>query len=77
MVSGVLSDFQDLLAGLAHTGHSNHIAGLHRKKQSFIGSIVSALHNPVTYVKSMTPVERHAELVYAESLFQKVMATSP
>lgn len=26
----------------------------------------------VSWIKSMTPVERHAELVYAESLFEKV-----
>lgn len=26
----------------------------------------------VGFIKSMTPVERHAELVYAESLFEKV-----
>lgn len=28
------------------------------------------------WIKSMTPVERHAELVYAESLFEKVRVSS-
>ena len=68
---------QDLLAGLIHTQQGNHIASQHRKKQSFLGSrlagyVFSALHSPVHFIKSMTPVERHAELVYAESLFEKV-----
>ncbi|KIL61677.1 hypothetical protein M378DRAFT_82296 [Amanita muscaria Koide BX008] len=61
----------DLLAGLAHTRQATQVANQHRKKQSFIGSLVSSLQNPVGYIKSMTPVEQHAELVYAESLFEK------
>ncbi|TFK24134.1 hypothetical protein FA15DRAFT_704788 [Coprinopsis marcescibilis] len=70
---------EDLLAGLAHTKQGNNIADAHRKKQAFLGSrvagyVVSAIHsNPVTFIKSMTPVERHAELVYAESLFEKAL----
>ncbi|KAK2459721.1 hypothetical protein APHAL10511_008255 [Amanita phalloides] len=67
---------EDLLAGLEHTRHGNHVASQHRKKQSFLGSrlagyVVSALHSPVSFIRSMTEVERHAELVYAESLFEK------
>ncbi|KAG2006390.1 Inclusion body clearance protein IML2 [Coprinopsis cinerea AmutBmut pab1-1] len=79
-VKGLMSyEDDDLVAGLAHTRQGNHIADLHRKKQAFLGSrvagyVVSAIHsNPVAFIKSMTPVERHAELVYAESLFEKAL----
>jgi len=35
---------------------------------------VSAIHsNGVNWIKSMTDVERHAELTYAETLYQKAM----
>ncbi|PFH45834.1 hypothetical protein AMATHDRAFT_157688, partial [Amanita thiersii Skay4041] len=69
----------DLLAGISHTKHGNHIASQHRKKQSFLGSrlagyVVSALHpSSLSFIRSMTPLERHAELVYAESLFEKAL----
>jgi alcohol dehydrogenase YqhD (iron-dependent ADH family) len=68
-----------LLAGIAHTKHGNHIANLHRKKQAFLGStlagyVVSSL-NPsgFGFMKSMTDVERHAELMYAETLYEKAL----
>ena len=70
---------QDLLTAIAHTKRGNHIASLHRKKQAFLGSrlagyVVSTLHpsSVVGFIASMTDVERHAELVYAESLYEKV-----
>lgn len=73
---------QDILAGITHTRRGNHIASIHRKKQSFLGSriagyVVSALHNPMAHIRSMTPVERHSELVYAESLFEKASRLCP
>ncbi|KAF8623319.1 hypothetical protein AX17_007460 [Amanita inopinata Kibby_2008] len=69
---------EDLLAGISHTRLGNHVASQHRKKQSFLGSriagyVVSALHSHTNFIKSMTPTERHAELVYAETLFEKAL----
>ena len=70
---------QDLLAGIQHTKHGNHIAQLHRKKQPYRISRLAGLVLPslstsgVDWIKSMTPVERHAELTYAESLFEKTI----
>lgn len=58
----------------------NLIATQHRKKAAFFtsrlaGYVVSSLNTTgVGFIKSMTDVERHAELVYAESLFEKVGA---
>jgi hypothetical protein len=69
---------QDLLAALGHTKQGNHVAQLHRKKTAsfttrLAGYVVSSLNTTgVGWIKSMTDVERHAELVYAESLFEKV-----
>ena len=65
---------QDILAAIGHTKHGNNIADQHRKRESFytrIAGLVSSTTD-VNWVKSMTPVERHAELIYAETLFEKV-----
>ncbi|KAG5640665.1 hypothetical protein DXG03_007602 [Asterophora parasitica] len=59
---------EDLLAALQHARHGNHIASLHRKKAGFFNSLLGSAS-----IKSMTSVERHAELVYAESLFEKAL----
>jgi hypothetical protein len=62
-----------------HTKHGNYIANLHRKKQSFFGSqlagyVVSSLQpSGISFIRSMTDIERHAELVYAETLFEKAL----
>lgn len=64
---------QDLLAGISHTKHGNHIAHQHRKKGWLFGSLLGL--GGVNHIKSMTAVERHAELTYAESLFEKVGVT--
>ncbi|KAF9481046.1 hypothetical protein BDN70DRAFT_876780 [Pholiota conissans] len=76
-VKGLMSyEDEDLLAALQHTKHGNTIAAAHRKKSSFLGSIVSVVHGggaSVSHIKSMTDIERHAELVYAESLFEKAL----
>jgi hypothetical protein len=70
---------QDLLSAIAHTRHGNMIANQHRKPAASLTSrlasyVVSSLNvTGVGFVKTMTPVERHAELVYAESLFEKAL----
>jgi len=70
--------FQDLLAAINHTKHGITVASAHRKHPSsfagrLAGYIVSSLGTSGTeWIAGMTPVERHAELVYAESLYQKV-----
>ncbi|KAH9019529.1 hypothetical protein EDB84DRAFT_1516889 [Lactarius hengduanensis] len=66
----------DLLSAIGHTKHGNVIANEHRKK---VPSLPFRLAGYVTgfagtnWVKNMTTVERHAELVYAESLFEKAL----
>jgi hypothetical protein len=71
---------QDLLAAIQEIRHANQIANQHRKKAAFIptriagyvpGALVGA--SGVSWVRSMTPVERHAELIYGESLFEKAL----
>ncbi len=70
---------EDILAGIGHTKQGNLIAMQHRKKAAsftsrLAGYVVSSLNTTgVGFIKSMTPVERHAELVYAESLFEKAL----
>lgn len=71
---------EDLLSAIGHTRRGNLIASQHRKKAQFLGSrvvgyVVSSLgaSSSVDFIKSMTHVERHAELVYAESLFEKAL----
>lgn len=69
---------QDLLSALNHVRHGNAIASQHRKRAASLptrlaGLLVGSLNTSgVGFIKSMTPVERHAELVYAESLLEKV-----
>ncbi|KAJ3991899.1 hypothetical protein F5050DRAFT_1580574 [Lentinula boryana] len=68
-----------LLQGIEHTKQGNFIATQHRKKAAFFtsrlaGYVVSSLNTTgVGFIRSMTVVERHAELVYAESLFEKAL----
>lgn len=69
---------QDLLAAIGHVKHGNAIAQQHRKRTAALptrlaGLVIGSLNTSgVGFIKSMTDVERHAELVYAESLFEKV-----
>ncbi|KII83697.1 hypothetical protein PLICRDRAFT_180049 [Plicaturopsis crispa FD-325 SS-3] len=79
-VKGLMSfENEDLLAGIGHTKHGNHIASLHRKRAASLpmrlaGYFAGSLHaSGIGFVQSMTAVERHAELVYAESLFEKAL----
>ena len=62
---------QDLLAAIGHTKHGNNVAQQHRKTASFASRIAGLVSSSseVNWIKSMTPVERHAELMYAETLF--------
>ncbi|KAL0575364.1 hypothetical protein V5O48_006615 [Marasmius crinis-equi] len=70
---------EDILAGIEHTKHGNQIAQQHRKKTAsfttrLAGYVVSSLNtHGVGFIKSMTDSERHAELTYAESLFEKAL----
>ncbi|KAF9268387.1 hypothetical protein L218DRAFT_954749 [Marasmius fiardii PR-910] len=70
---------EDLLAGIEHTKHGNQIASQHRKKAAsftsrLAGYVVSSLNtHGVGFIKGMTDMERHAELTYAESLFEKAL----
>lgn len=56
----------------------NIVANRHRKPSASLptrlaGLVLGSLNTSgVGWIKNMTPVERHAELVYAESLFEKV-----
>jgi len=70
---------EDLLSGLNHVRHGNNVASQHRKPAASLptrlaGLVMGSLNTSgVGFIKSMTPVERHAELVYAESLFEKAL----
>jgi hypothetical protein len=73
-----LSSPQDLLAAIEHCKHGLAVAAAHRKRPASMASRLagfvtgSSSASGLTWIKSMTPVERHAELVYAETLFEKV-----
>ena len=62
-----------------HIKHGNTVASQHRKKTAYlptrlVGRVFKGLNTSgVGWYKSMTPMERHAELVYAESLFEKAL----
>jgi hypothetical protein len=59
---------------MGHTKRGNTIANEHRKKAASLPFRLAGFvtgNTGVNWVKSMTDVERHAELVYAESLFEK------
>ncbi|KNZ80288.1 Tetratricopeptide repeat protein 39B [Termitomyces sp. J132] len=60
---------EDLLSAINHTKHGNHIASQHRKKAGFFGSLMGSTAS----IRSMSDGERHAELTYAESLFEKAL----
>ncbi|KAK7676982.1 hypothetical protein QCA50_020011, partial [Cerrena zonata] len=70
---------EDLLAALGHLKRGSAIAYQHRKRAAslptrLVGLVVGSLNTSgVGWIKSMTPVERHAELVYAESLFERAV----
>lgn len=70
---------KDLLAAIEHIRHGNQVAQAHRKKAGsymsrFAGYMAGSDSSGVGFIKGMTMDERHAELTYAESLFEKVAA---
>ncbi|KAI8992733.1 hypothetical protein BD414DRAFT_482011 [Trametes punicea] len=79
-VKGLMSfEDADLVDAIAQVKHGNTIANQHRKRAASLptrlaGLVMGSLNTSgVGFIKSMTPVERHAELVYAESLFEKAL----
>ena len=62
--------------------HGNTVAQQHRKRAAALptrlaGLVIGSLNTSgVGFVKTMTTIERHAELVYAETLFEKVRRNS-
>ncbi|THH15435.1 hypothetical protein EW146_g5037 [Bondarzewia mesenterica] len=67
---------EDLLAAIGHTKNGNSIAIQHRKRAASLpwrlaGYVTGS--SGINWIKSMSPVELHAELVYAESLFEKAL----
>ena len=71
---------QDLLSAIADIKHGNTVANEHRKKAASLpfrlaGYVTGS--SGVSWVRNMTTVERHAELVYAESLFEKACRFFP
>ena len=60
---------------MGHTKRGNTIANEHRKKAASLPFRLAGYvtgNTGANWIKSMTDVERHAELVYAECLFEKV-----
>ncbi|KAF5329368.1 hypothetical protein D9619_009454 [Psilocybe cf. subviscida] len=85
-VKGLMSyEDKDLLAGIAATKHGNTVASAHRKKSGgWVGSriagyVAHSVSNvlggsaEVQWIRGMTDTERHAELTFAESLFEKAL----
>ncbi|KAI0032001.1 hypothetical protein K488DRAFT_50862 [Vararia minispora EC-137] len=71
-------DDEDLLAAINYCKHGNAIAQQHRKKAAMLpfrlaGYVTGLAPHGVSFIQNMTPVERHAELTYAESLFEKAL----
>ncbi|KAI9507300.1 hypothetical protein F5148DRAFT_1206084 [Russula earlei] len=67
---------EDLLAAIGHSKHANAVANEHRKKAATFPFRLAGYvtgNTGMNWIKSMSPVERHAELVYAESLFEKAL----
>jgi Iml2/Tetratricopeptide repeat protein 39 len=65
---------QDIAAAISIVKHANVIASQHRKRGSFTSKLASFVTSPsVPFVKSMNPIERHAELIFAETMFEKAV----
>ncbi|KAI0713075.1 hypothetical protein C8T65DRAFT_646041 [Cerioporus squamosus] len=79
-VKGMMSfEDEDLKDAIEHVRHGNDVAARHRKRAASLptrlaGLVVGSLNTSgVGFIKSMSTLERHAELVYAESLFEKAL----
>lgn len=66
---------KDLGAALEMMKTGSNIASKHRKQLSLASRVTGLVigTNPVPFYKSLSPVQRHAELVYAECLAQKAI----
>ncbi|KAI1787088.1 hypothetical protein LXA43DRAFT_1184699 [Ganoderma leucocontextum] len=78
-IASCVRTVSDLVDAIAKVRHGNGVASEHRKRAASLatrlaGLVVGSLNTSgVGFIRSMTPVERHAELVYAESLFEKAL----
>ncbi|TCD63844.1 hypothetical protein EIP91_004886 [Steccherinum ochraceum] len=79
-VKGLMSfEDEDLLAAIGHVKKGNAVAAAHRKRAASLptrlaGLLVGSLNTTgVGWISSMTPIERHAELVYAETLYERAI----
>ncbi|KAG8757111.1 hypothetical protein FRC14_002373 [Serendipita sp. 396] len=66
---------KDIAAAIELARSSSNLALKHRKSVSFASKLTGLVvgSSPVATFKAMTPVQRHAELVYAECLAQKAI----
>ncbi|THH26374.1 hypothetical protein EUX98_g7819 [Antrodiella citrinella] len=78
-VKGLMSfEDEDLLAAIGYVKNGNNVASAHRKRGASLptrlaGLLVGTLNQTGSnWIGGMTPVERHAELVYAETLYERV-----
>ena len=65
----VLTKLQDLITTTAEARYASTVASNPRKWQSSVwGKVTSFVsgESSITFIESMTPVERHAELMYSE-----------
>lgn len=66
----------DIEHALESVRHASLIASQHRRPSTLttrISSLVISENSGVGWIKGMTPVERHAELVYSECLLEKAV----
>jgi hypothetical protein len=66
----------DLLSAIEGCKRGLAVAQAHRKRApaftTRLAGLVTGSSSGTAWIKSMNAVERHAELVYAETLFEKV-----
>lgn len=66
----------DIEHALESVRHASLVASQHRRPSTLttrISSLVISENSGVGWIKGMTPVERHAELVYSECLLEKAV----
>lgn len=67
---------KDIAFALEQVKHAALIAGQHRRPSTSLAGRLAGLvvgSGTLGFIKGMTPVERHAELVYCECLLQKAI----